>query len=204
MNNCSILLYSEVQAPDPPQWLLDIAQSSKTSSNTQAAMNNWSDDYTARPIYKDGKMYNNAFNHSVYLNDDCLAWARQNVTRAAKDIRIAATKTGLERSGAHIDRTRNYTLMFLLEPGGPDHETVFYKERGVEEIVRPNTYHVDHYDQLEVLRKFKLKINAWNLVQARVLHSIENISQGRSSIQISLDKIDSDLILTNTQWYDAY
>jgi len=47
--------------------------------------------------------------------------------------------------------------------------------------------------------------NATNLkttskTQARVLHSVENIIQDRTSIQIGIDYIDSDLILTNTKW----
>jgi len=200
MNHSSILLYSKVLAPEPPSWLLENAANLKTTSKTQAMMNNWGDAYTARLLYKDGKSYSNAFNHSVFLDNKCLVWARENITRSAKDIRITTTKSGLERCGAHIDHTRNYTLMFLLESGGPNHETVFYKEKGCNEVIRPKKYHVDNYDQLEVLERVKLKINAWNLVQARVLHSVENIIQGRTSIQISIDYIDSDLILTDTKW----
>jgi hypothetical protein len=198
----NFFLYGEVVASPPPDWLLDKAKDFKKSEATQASMNNWGEDFTARDLHKNGKVYKNAFNHSVFLDSDCLEWAKNNITPNAKDIRIYATRPGLDRCGAHIDRTRNYTLIYLLESGGDQHETVFYKERGVNELIRPNAYHVDDYNQLEIISKVNLKIHKWNLVQGRILHSIENITQGRSSIQISLDEFGPELILTNTEWYN--
>jgi hypothetical protein len=35
------------------------------------------------------------------------------------------------------------------------------------------------------------------LLQARILHSIENITRGRRSIQISLDEFPDDAVITN-------
>lgn len=199
----TFFLYSEVLAPAPPHWLLEQAHALKESENTQATMNNWGEEFTARPLYKDGQIYKNAFNHSVFLDQTCLDWASANVSSAAKDIRITATRPGLDRCGAHIDRTRNYTLMYLLEPGSDHHETVFYKERGITELIRPKEYHVDNYDQLEIIKKIKLKVNSWNLIHARILHSVENITDGRTSIQISLDTLSTDMTLTNTVWHNV-
>lgn len=185
------LLYTLVDLPIPPDWLLQKSSTARTNgSATQATMNNWGDDFTARPLHKDGKVYKNAFNHSVFLDDAALSWARENITNLAKDIRSTSTLPGLERCGAHIDRTRNYTLMYLIEPGGNDHCTVFYREKGVDDLYRPREYHVDDYDRLIELKRVKLKCNAWNLVSARILHSIENITNGRYSIQVSLDDLD--------------
>jgi hypothetical protein len=104
---------------------------------------------------------------------------------------------GFARCGAHIDRTRNYTLMYLLETGGDDHQTVFYQENGVDELFRPKEYHVDNYDDLSIVSVIRLEVNKWNLLQARILHSVENIAQGRKSIQISLDDFPDDAVITN-------
>jgi hypothetical protein len=193
-----IFIHGIIDAPLPPQWLIDKADNLiKNGVPTQATMNNWGDDFTARPLYKDGNVYNNAFNHSVFLDDECLSWGRDNITKLAKDIRSTATLPGLARCGAHIDRTRNYTLMYLLETGGDDHQTVFYQEKGVNELFRPNEYHVDNYDNLSVVSVIRLEPNKWNLLQARILHSIENITRGRRSIQISLDEFPDDAVITN-------
>lgn len=194
----NIFLYSVIDAPNPPEWLLELSENARTDGTpTQATMNNWGDDFTARSLYKDGKTYSNAFNHSVFLNEDALRWARENITNLAKDIRSTSTLPGLERCGAHIDRTRNYTLMYLIEPGGDNHSTVFYKEKGVDELYRPREYHVDDYNQLIELKRVRLKTNVWNIVSARILHSIEDIPNGRYSIQISLDDLDPDFKLVD-------
>ena len=193
-----IFIHGIVDAPPPPSWLIDRADSMVSNGvPTQATMNNWGDDFTARPLYKDGHVYNNAFNHSIFLDDECLLWGRNNVTKFAKDIRSTSTLPGLERCGAHIDRTRNYTLLYLLENGGDNHQTVFYQEKGVDELFRPREYHVDNYDDLSVVSVVKLELNKWNLLQARILHSIENITRGRRSIQISLDDYPEDAIISN-------
>ena len=193
-----IFIHGIVDAPPPPQWLIDKAdQLAATSVPNQATMNNWGNDFTARPLYKDGTVYHNAFNHSVFLDEECLTWSRANITKRAKDIRLSATLPGLARCGAHIDRTRNYTLMYLLETGGDDHQTVFYQEKGVNELFRPKEYHVDNYDDLSIVSVIRMEVNKWNLLQARILHSVENIIQGRRSIQISLDDFPDDAVITN-------
>jgi hypothetical protein len=178
-------IHAIVDAPVPPDWLLD--QAKNIDRTTQAEMNNWGTDYTQRDLYHPTGVYNNAFNHSIYLDDAALAWTRENVTPEAKDIRISWTYPGLARCGAHIDRTRNYTLLYLLETGGDNHETVFYQEQDVDELYRPHGYHVDDYGKLTRIAGAKLQVGRWHLLQARILHSIENISRGRRSIQVSLD-----------------
>lgn len=195
-------IHAIADAPAPPDWILD--QAKNIDRNTQAEMNNWGSDFTERPLHHSTGVYNNAFNHSIYLDDAALAWARENITSETKDIRISWTYPGLARCGAHIDRTRDYTLMYLLETGGDDHETVFYQEQGIDELYRPNAHHVDDYSKLTRLASVRLQVGRWNLLQAKILHSIENISQGRRSIQISLDTwpVDIQERLSNDTYLD--
>lgn len=194
-NLSNFFLCSEVVAPPVPQWMLDQAYYQRETKRTQAELNNWGDDFTSRSLHKDGQVYKSAFPHGVFLDGDCIAWAQANIISNFNDIRITSTLPGHERCGAHTDRTRNYTLMYLLESGGNDHETVFYKEKGVDELIRPNAYRVDDYECLEIISKVSLKIDTWYLLSARVLHSIENIADGRTSIQISLNEFGDELVL---------
>jgi len=193
-----------VVADPPPDWLLNQALKRKSSGINQATMNNWGSDFTERSLHKNGSIFINAFNHSVFLNHDCLSWAQEFITLNAKDIRITSTYPGFERCGPHIDRTRNFTLMFLIQTGGDHHETVFYKEKNTLDLVRPKGYHVDDYDKLDQIKTIVLQKNAWNLINGRILHSIEYIIDGRISIQISMDELDPNLILTDTHWYYDY
>ena len=198
-----ILLHSLVDAPAPPDWMIQqaIALSPK-GENGPKVMNNHGDDWTHRPLYKDGKEYRNSFNWSTRLDEISVEWAKNNITRIAKDVRSVHTTPGRERNGPHVDRSRNLTLIYLIEPGGPDHKTVFYKERGQEDIVRPWCTHVDDYNNVEELASFKLTVNRWNLMQGLVLHSIENIPEGRFNIQISLDEVPDDIRLENPTYID--
>lgn len=195
-----VLLYSIIDAPPPPDWMIEHAKEENPYGQgklTENVMNDHGDAFTHRPLYKDGNVYTNSFNWSTYMNDQSLAWAKKHVTDVTKDIRSVNTTPGRFRNGPHTDRSRNYTLMYLLEAGGPDHETVFYKECGQKDLVRPRATHVDDYTKVEKIASFRLEVNRWNLVQGLVLHSIENIPEGRFSIQLSLDEIPDELVLEN-------
>jgi hypothetical protein len=194
MYNLSAFIYALVDAPSPPDWLLQHANNmfdqGPPLQALQAQMNNLDDDgYSARKLRYNGKTSPNAFNHCYFLDQASLDWAKKNITEMSKDIRIASTLPGLERCGAHVDRIRNYTLIYLLETGGPDHKTVFYREKGQNALFRPGGYHVDDYSNLDHIIEIKQIPMRWNLVQAKILHSVENILEGRKSIQISLDDI---------------
>ena len=85
----AFFLCSHVLAPTPPLWLLEHAtELMKNKAPTQAFLNNWDDELTARTLYKNGTKYKNAFNHSSFLDDRSLDWAKKEITNATKDIRI--------------------------------------------------------------------------------------------------------------------
>lgn len=197
MGECmpDIFLHGIVDAPSPPEWIIEKARS--ISVDKKDIMNDWGSEYVDRTLQKDGQSFVNSFNRSLYLDDECLAWARENVTKHALDIRSTYTLPGLDRNGPHIDRTRFYTLIYLLQGGGPDHRTVFYRENGVEEYYRPLGYHVDDYSQVTQVAEVKLTENKWNLLEGRVLHSIENIPNSRKSVQVSLNVYPDDVVMTD-------
>jgi hypothetical protein len=194
MSKEKVLLYGVIDAPSPPDWMLGEAQKLSTKGkNVPGVMNNHGDEFTKRLLYKDGKSYINSFNWSASMSEDALIWARQNIAVNAKDVRSVNTVPGLERNGPHVDRSRNITLIYLLETGGSEHQTVFSREKGHKDLIRPWGTHVDHYDRLEELVAVRLKLNRWNLLYGGVLHSIENISEGRFNIQVSLDFLPTDI-----------
>jgi len=188
------LLHGFLNCVSPPDWIIQRALAAMMSGQaTQAQQNQWSTEYTARPLSKHGQTTYNAFNHSIYLDDESLQWAKSNIHSAVEDLRIAFTLPGCERSGPHVDRTRNYTLIYLIENGGEHHETVFYKEKNQTELIRLNAYHVDDYDQLDIAHKIVLPKQKWTLLNAQILHSIENIAEGRISLQIGFKNLPQDL-----------
>lgn len=200
-----VLLYSLIDAPTPPDWMIAHAKDQNPYGKgklTENVMNDHGDAFTHRPLYKDGTVYTNSFNWSTYMNDESLEWAKKYVTAQTKDVRSVNTTPGRYRNGPHTDRSRDFTIIYLLESGGDDHETVFYKERGQDQLVRPRATHVDDYNNVEKIASFKLAVNRWNIVQGLVLHSIENIPEGRFSIQLSIDDIADDLVLSDPVYFN--
>ena len=196
-------LYGRVAAPEPT---FDIQRSAyqlmQSDTLRQAEMNNWGSDFTERILYHPDGTSINSFNHGIFLDPLSEAWARDNVIQNFKDIRVSYTDVGKPRCGCHIDRTRNYTLIYLMRDGGPDHATVFYRERGVNELIRPPAHRVDYYSNLQEISRCKLPLNTWMLLNARILHSIENISLGRVSIQMGFDEFPAELKLIDPVYVD--
>ena len=185
----SVLLYAHVDAPSPPEELIQRAWNIKNNPRPSETYRFDEKRNSLRTLVKDGKEYINAFTNTNLIDDDfAKQWVQENITDVFNDVRISLTTIGNNMNGPHIDITRDYTLIYLLDNGGPDHETVFYKERGSDELVKPRGYHVDNYDNIEPVIRCKLETNRWHLVCANVLHSIENIPNGRLSIQVSFDQ----------------
>lgn len=189
------LLFSGVAAPEIPNWLMEHATHVSKTEPSVTVRRGDSALYTQRTLITANGPVQNAFNNGWLLDDSCLDWVRQNISNQAVDIRYNITGEG-QNSGPHCDRSRNYTMIYLLEPGGPDHETVFYRENGCD-FIRELGYHVDDYKQLKRISSTKLLTNKWTLLNSRILHSVENIPNGRISFQINFNEIPNNLHLLN-------
>lgn len=188
-----IFLFGKVDAvPTPPANLIEKAFKLKKLALEGNFSSDTYRDTTHRPslrtLYKDGKEFQNAFTNTV-ITEEYYKWATENIVPGFNDIRISITTIGNHMNGPHIDITRGYTLLYLLDHGGEDHETCFYREQDSTEMFRPLGYCVDDYSKLEIVAKAKLQVNRWSVINASVLHSIENIPNGRLSIQLSFNKL---------------
>lgn len=179
--------------PAPPEWLIAYGQHLKeTEAETVQQTSNtiWLDDI----ILKKGPVWSlNATNINYILDQRCLDWCRQNIHQTVIDARYSSTRPGLPRSGPHTDRTRNFTMLYLLRTGGPDHRTVFYQQLGGYPVVRESKIRVNHYDDLLEIESVQIPLQTWTMFNSSVIHSVENISQGRDSIQLNLDIIPNEL-----------
>ena len=193
----SILLYAHVDAPDAPDWMQQQVYQllADDSVTVVAKKENWTKNYAyyEEPhVIKNGQTYNSAFNKAVDLDQQSLDWVREHIGPVIRDIR--AVKTGSEdapHKGPHTDISRDYTIIYLMEHGGQDHITCFFREKEHPDIVRPRGYFLKDYDQTEMLCGRPLPMNAWCLINSSVLHSVNNVAQGRISIHLSLDHVEN-------------
>ena len=84
-------------------------------------------------------------------------------------------------------------MLYLLDSGGPNTETVFYEEEG-KPIVRTERQAVcNDFSKLRVLERVKFPLGKWVLLNAMCLHGVENIDTLRISFQVSIN---------NNIWFD--
>jgi hypothetical protein len=119
-------------------------------------------------------------------------WVKDNITLDFVDAGVNYTlitekPEGLEcfSTGAHTDTTRNFALIYLLESGGPDVQTVFYQEINQPLLRRPRTYGED-LTKLIMLDQIKIPLHTWVILDSRILHSVENLTRNRVAFQVGL------------------
>ena len=110
-------------------------------------------------------------------------WVHENITRDYNNIGYSVLEG---TSCPHSDVSRDWTLIWLFETGGPDVETVFWRQEGQPyypktlETKQPTTY-----DNLIELCKCRLPKGQWVLLNAQCLHSVENVKDvHRKALQI--------------------
>jgi len=144
-----------------------------------------------RILTKHGKTFNEGMQRKARVNEDLEPWIKENIIADYKDI---GYWHGMGPClGPHLDRSRFFLLIYVLEPGGTDVATVFYKARTENVAIDYDGTRVNDYDQLEIDEVFYLKPKQWYLFSGKSgLHSVENITGMRISLQIGLmrDPID--------------
>jgi len=86
----------------------------------------------------------------------------------------------------HTDKSRAYSLMYLLDQSNHDQFTVWYQEVGQPVCRKRNTMGFD-FDQLIELDRICMPSKTWVYLNTDILHSVENVQGFRTSIQISFD-----------------
>lgn len=148
-----------------------------------------------RSATKDGVSIPNASYQRHPVNEKITNWIKQNIASDYTDFGISFHgKTG-SIALPHTDKTRNWTLMWLLDEGGPEVDTVYWQEENYPVIrnthpLGPDSYDVHwaaptSYDNLKEVGRVRLKCGRWHLITTQALHSVEGITAGpRKSLQI--------------------
>lgn len=210
-------LYSAVDLVDPPPWMTDIdvsewldlpedrlrhqALSEKFFMPPVATESTTVETYSERVLQDHHYRAKSGYFFSKFLSSDATAWAKENISPDVQDIRFTFTTPGRDRIGPHIDKSRDYTLIYLLSDGGNDHRTVFYKKINDTEIIHPRFYYVNDYQQLCDIGSIKIPLHTWYLLNSRVLHSVENIPDVRIAIQVSFSEYPCGLPLVNSVYH---
>ena len=137
-----------------------------------------------RNLYKNGQLHGYSTGFGLQsVSEQLETWVRDNIVPEFRYAGIGASTPNKEHSGPHRDQSRNYALIYQLKSGGPDSCTVFYREKQHDP---DKHFYYENYDNLEVIDTIYPKLEQWYLMDTQVIHSVENIVDGRMSIQISM------------------
>ena len=97
----------------------------------------------------------------------------------------------------HTDVFRHFTLLYNINDCGGDN--YFWQEKGQPIFRKSSPGIIKDYSTLDELCHFKSPIRQWYLINNRIIHSVENLSAYRESIQI--DCAGSDPIIKHLKPY---
>jgi len=126
------------------------------------------------------------------LNNSFTNWLKEHIVDHASSYGIAysySAKYPVSHS-THIDYTRDYTLIYNLDPGNDnDVYTSFYQEEG-SPLEHPLGTKIKNHNKLTLLDSVKIDPKRWLILNAKVIHGVSEIIRPRVSIQLGLHKGD--------------
>lgn len=190
--------------PPVPQHFVDRALDMVHSPDFQNEISNHynkspnSHKFEERKLLKDGKEINTLCLRGKRLGDDWEQWVRENIISEFVNtgVRIALGENTTVH-GAHADTwtgdpTRaTCKFYYLLEDGGDNVETIFYKEKNQPLERKSTPQHpvtIYDYSTIEEIERFKIPLNQWILLNTNVLHGVENVTGKRTHLTVTVYK----------------
>jgi hypothetical protein len=84
----------------------------------------------------------------------------------------------------HIDWSRDYVLMYLLEPGGEQVETTWYKSHSRPLILDKDCKDIFTPDELTEVGRVCFDNNRWVVYNVKIIHHVTGLTGMRQSIQL--------------------
>ena len=118
--------------------------------------------------------------------DPLQQWVRNNIgddLAPKAQVRIASHGEKGNLSVPHSDASRDWSLLYLVDLGGTNVETIFWQEKN-QPLRRPNATFPSSYDDLIELERATFPSHTWVMLDSLVLHSIENMESLRIAVQV--------------------
>lgn len=173
--------------PPVPVELIKLTLDYESVNSFDPYVNNPRTNYMDRTIVRDNKVEQNKMFYKYSLHPDLLEWIKINISNEFSGCSLART-TQVDGSivAPHIDRTREYTLIYLLETGGNEHRTVFYET--IDKSIKYTRGLQLDYNQVKEIDSVQIPLYCWTMLNAAVPHSVENIPNTRLAIQLGFEK----------------
>ena len=128
--------------------------------------------------------------------EDFELWLKHNIPDVSIDSALMQSQHSINNLPSthivHTDIERRSSLNYIIDTGGEDVTTSWYKEknknlhRESKSINQQSDSGFVNYDNLELLESVNFQKNNWYVIDTRILHDVDNITNIRRSISINL------------------
>jgi len=120
------------------------------------------------------------------ISPELRAWVDSNIRDDYMNLGLSVMWGG-EINLPHTDFTRDITLVYVFDAGGPEVKTTFYKFKNGA-LYQDNGCTPTDLDALEELESVILDEQCWAMLESTVLHSVEGKNRPRISLQLGFNK----------------
>lgn len=143
-----------------------------------------------RYVEYQGKSYRSSNVERFPFDEIFLSWFEKFIYSNIRKCNLYQLSSQSIKNGSilhpHTDGPRGpYVLSYLIDTGGENVDTIWYKEKGKEILRQPATGLI-HFEGLEELFRYRVRPFTWTLMDARVLHSVIGMTSNRYMISIGL------------------
>lgn len=175
--------------PHPPQHFVDRAHVVANNQSLPDMVGHMSNDtHRKRTINYQGKSMQTRCQQSRDMGQDWDQWVRENIVPDFLETGVRVSYPVSDTHGAHTDSSTKWKLYYLLERGGDDAETKFYKEPGqpLERLESEHGVACNNMDSLIELESVQWPLNQWVLLNTRILHGVTQVPKIRYNFTVSI------------------
>jgi len=140
----------------------------------------------------DGTNVSNINYSRLKLSTELEEWVRTNICSEFIHAAISVSDPGgiTDTHGPHVDGSRDVTIMWIHDTGGPAVDTVFWEVANEPLVSTGRGKWLDTYNDLTEYTKVRFQSGTWYLLNTRIMHSVENLQSPRIVLQVSLSYED--------------
>ncbi len=179
--------------PDPPEHFIERAikiadegSEGKRENINTAYYPGGVQTHVDRSVTLEGQTYSSRYQVGYEIGEDFDQWVRENIVEDFVNATVRRSEGKSPLHGAHIDNSRRWAIWYMIERGGEDSRTRFYKLPG-----HPTEWPLEHrvFNNMDELVEFdcvKWPMRQWFVINTSVIHAITNVTDKRTSIQIGV------------------
>lgn len=137
-----------------------------------------------RDLLIGGKHYDSRYQLGFDIGQDFNDWVKENIIPNPVSITARKTFGDSIMHGAHIDSARRWAISYLINRGGDQAVTRFYKKPGSPTEWPLMHKLFDNMDELVEIDNVQFPLESWFVINTSVIHAVTNVTGPRTFIQI--------------------